>query len=167
MVGAAGTELGGDTAQASACNSPVMMCAPCRLYQSVLAQHVVCREFATQAACHGTPPSAQVYCGWDGLNSRCLADPYASLLMPLLCEGSKARSFLTCGRKGLVNGCRSDTECVLGKQARCFPAWLVSEARAANKTEQHIAEATALGILKGLCSGLTKHVSCPVSLHPR
>jgi hypothetical protein len=38
---------------------------------------------------------------------------------------------------------------VLGKQNRCFPAWLVSEARAKNITEQEVAEATALAILKG------------------
>jgi hypothetical protein len=56
---------------------------------------------------------------------------------------------MTCGRKGQVNACRTDTQCVLGKAARCFPAWLVSEARAKNTTEQDIAEATALAILKG------------------
>lgn len=56
---------------------------------------------------------------------------------------------MTCGRKGAINACRTETECVLGKQARCFPAWLVSEARAQNTTEQAVAEATALAILKG------------------
>jgi hypothetical protein len=96
------------------------------------------------------PASANLYCTWDTVNSRCLADPYASLLMPLTCAGSKARSFMTCGRKGVINACRTDTQCVLGKQARCFPAWLVSEARAQNITEQAVAEATALAILKGM-----------------
>jgi len=83
------------------------------------------------------------------MNSVCMADPYASLVMPLSCGASKARSFIQCGRKGMINTCRTDTECVLGKQARCFPAWLVSEARAKNTTEQDVAEATALAILKG------------------
>lgn len=122
---------------------------PCRLYQAINAQHVVCQQYTTQAACQSTPTSVQLQCAWDSLNSRCMADPYASLLMPLSCMGSKARSFMTCGRKGHMNACRTDTDCVLGKQARCFPAWLVSEARAKNTTEQDVAEAMALAILKG------------------
>lgn len=122
---------------------------PCRLYQQITAQQVVCQQYNTQAACQSTPPSAQLQCAWDQLNSRCMADPYASLLMPLSCAGSKARSFMTCGRKGAINACRTDSDCVLGKQARCFPAWLVSEARAKNTTEQDIAEATAVALLKG------------------
>lgn len=121
-----------------------------RVYQTIAAQHVLCRQLPTQAECQGTPASAELYCAWDAMNSRCLADPYASLVLPMTCSSSKARSFMNCGRRGMVNGCRTDPECVLGKQARCFPAWLVSEARAANVTEQAIAEATALSILKGV-----------------
>lgn len=123
--------------------------SPNRLYQSITSQHVVCSQLKTQAACQSTPSSAPVYCSWDAMNSVCTADPYASLVLPLSCEASKARSYIQCGRKGMINACRTDTECVLGKQARCFPAWLVSEARAKNTTEQEIAEATALAILKG------------------
>ncbi len=120
-----------------------------RVYQQITAQHVICQQYTTQAICQSTPATAQVHCSWDNLNSRCLADPYASLLMPLSCPGSKARSYMNCGRRGHINACRTDTECVLGKQNRCFPAWLVSEARAKNTTEQTVAEATALAILKG------------------
>jgi hypothetical protein len=80
-----------------------------------------------------------------------MVDPYASLVMPLTCAGSKAHSFITCGRKGARGACRAGQGCVLGKQARCFPAWLVSEARARNATEQDVAEATALSILEGAC----------------
>lgn len=139
-----------------------------RMYQAITAQHVVCPQYTTQAACQAMPASARMHCSWDSLNSRCMADPDASLLMPLSCPGSKARSYMNCGRRGHINACRTDTECVLGKQNRCFPAWLVSEARAKNTTEQAVAEATALAILKGgLLSHAyaTQHLLVAIALH--
>jgi hypothetical protein len=121
---------------------------PCRAYQAIQAQHVLCRHHGTQASCQAVT-SAALHCSWDSLNARCVPDQYASLLLPLSCPGSKLHTMMTCGRAGLINACSADPACTLGAQSRCYPRWLVNEARDTRQDEQAVAEHAAVAILQG------------------
>lgn len=120
-----------------------------RAYQAILAQHVLCKLHDSQASCQAATPAA-MWCSWDSYNGRCVPDPYASLMLPLSCPGSKLHTMMRCGRAGVMGGCASDAaECATGTQGRCYPRWLVDQAKQGGKDEQSLAEAAAVAILEG------------------
>ncbi|WIA11782.1 hypothetical protein OEZ85_011875 [Tetradesmus obliquus] len=120
---------------------------PDRLYRQYMANFVLCPAYTSQGTCiNGTGP---VMCAWNPRRQRCEADKYASFLMPMVCPGSAAHTYLNCMRKPSEAACKADDACTAEHAHACLPRTMVAQAKAINSSVQAMAERLALGVLKG------------------
>lgn len=112
-----------------------------------MANFVLCPAYTSQGTCiNGTGP---VMCAWNPPRQRCEADKYASFLMPMVCPGSAAHTYLNCMRKPSEAACKADDACTAEHAHACLPRTMVAQAKASNSSVQAMAERLALGVLKG------------------
>lgn len=121
-------------------------CTCNRLYQALMAQHVLCPQQKSEQQCH-TETSA--YCAWNYQKQRCDTDSYASYLLTLSCPGSKARAYLQCMRKANAAECKADKACTAEHAGSCYPRSMVAAAQMAKVSMQAAAEETAFAIVTG------------------
>lgn len=132
--------------------------ALCRLYRQYMASFVLCPAYTSQGTCiNGTGP---VMCAWNPRRQRCEADKYASFLMPMVCPGSAAHTYLNCMRKPSEAACKADDACTAEHAHACLPRTMVAQAKASNSSVQAMAERLALGVLKGAWRRLQWQHNC-------
>lgn len=117
-----------------------------RLYQAVMAHHVLCPQRKTQQQCN---TDELIYCIWNQQRESCEADRYASYLLPLACPGSMAHAYLDCMRKANADACKADSTCTAAYNGTCYPRSMVAGAHRSQVPVQSAAEEMALAIVTG------------------